>query len=70
METLSLEPLALLVRDYLSEAECARLIELAKPKLQASMVMGVRRARLERGIGSRRRRNRRRRRSRSRREEK
>jgi predicted negative regulator of RcsB-dependent stress response len=44
METLSLSPLAFLVRGFLSEAECARVVSLAYPKLKASLVMGDARA--------------------------
>lgn len=40
METLSLRPLSFLVRDFLSDAECTRLVELALPQLKTSLVMG------------------------------
>lgn len=44
METLSLRPLVLRVPDFLSGAECERLVALAAPKLRASLVMGDARA--------------------------
>ena len=40
MQTLSLRPLSFLVRDFLSEDECERLIGLARPRLQQSLTMG------------------------------
>ena len=40
METLSLRPLAFLVRHFLSDAECEELIALARPKLKQSLTMG------------------------------
>ena len=40
METLALRPLAFLVRGFLDASECDALIGLARPKLQASLVMG------------------------------
>ena len=40
METLSMRPLAFLVRDFLSVDECERLIALAKPRLKQSLMMG------------------------------
>ena len=40
VETLALSPLVLRVRSFLDDAECARLIELASPRLKGSLVMG------------------------------
>ena len=40
MRTLSLNPLAFLVDNFLKEDECERLIELARPKLKGSLMMG------------------------------
>lgn len=44
MTTLSLTPLVFRVDGFLSEAECERIIQLAEPKLQGSLVMGDARA--------------------------
>ena len=40
MQTLSMHPLAFLVEDFLSDSECETLIELSRPKLKASLMMG------------------------------
>ena len=40
MRTLSLNPLAFLVDNFLKDDECERLIELARPKLKGSLMMG------------------------------
>ena len=40
MTTLSMRPLAFMVRGFLNDSECERLIELARPKLKHSLLMG------------------------------
>ena len=40
METLSLRPLAFLVRGFLSADECEQLVALAQPKMRGSLMMG------------------------------
>ena len=40
LRTLSMRPLAFMVEHFLSGAECERLIELARPRLKTSLVMG------------------------------
>ena len=44
LETLSLSPLALLARDFLTAEECDELIRLAAPKMKGSLMMGDARA--------------------------
>ena len=40
MRTLSMHPLVFLIPGFLSDSECERLIDLARPRLKASLVMG------------------------------
>ena len=40
METLAMEPLVLRVTNFLDADECDRLVELAAPRLKASLTMG------------------------------